>query len=410
MSYSHIRYIAYHLPTIGFGTSGVVEYSLPAGLLLDHSDQKKIFSGYPDMKVAADIVNRTNVLASKPPIYTVNLLGSQSAVKMVKGDADVFSRVQRFLTALELAATTIKYRKDLKKDGVLNLFVAPEFYFRPPEEPRSYTEDMYRSIAEVLMETIGQAEALEHWLVVPGTIMWTQQYTDIDYLENTSKRVLIDQNSTYVINGGVELRGGQKVDKYTPSQIDGLPSQRLANDEKMDGIEFEGDWLYRAEFMKRKDIWPSFSDHIVSFGGVKIGVEICKDHGVLKTYPKTTGDISAQLVVACGKPLSPANAATVPGGILMRCDGHHGPGIRWDQRFVTRYSDIPNGSDRWDDKARAVFNPSNQDLLGSTNPFVQLDIPFGGDHPLNWQPSDKIDKKEWVKYKQGLTFYLPQAV
>ena len=48
------------------------------------------------MKLAAGIVNSDNVLASKPPIYTVNLLGSQSAVKTVKGDADVFTDAATF--------------------------------------------------------------------------------------------------------------------------------------------------------------------------------------------------------------------------------------------------------------------------------------------------------------------------
>ena len=409
MSYSHIRYIAYHLPTIGLTPQGV-EYSLPAGLLLDYQEQQTIFEKVPDMNVAAGIVNRDNVLAKKPPIYTVNLSGSAKAVKLVKGDADVFSRVQRLLTALELAASTIKYRKDLKKDGVLNLFVAPEFYFRPPEEPRSYTEEMYRAIAEVLMETIAQAEGLEHWLVIPGTIMWTKQQLDIDYLEGISKRTLVDQNTTYVINGGVELRGGQQVDKYLPSNIDGLPSQRLADGQTMEDIEFDGDWIYRAEYLKRQDIWASFSDHIVSFGGVKMGVEICRDHGMLKANPKTTGDIVAQMIVSCGRRLLPTHIATVPGGIVMRCDGHYGSGIRWDQRFVTRYKDIPNGSDRWDDKAKAELTPTDMDLMASPNPFIQIDTPFGEDHPLYWKPPKSVDKTDWVKYKQGLTFYFPQEV
>ena len=171
--------------------------------------------------------------------------------------------------------------------------------------------------------------------------------------------------------------------------IDGLPSQRRAEDEEMEGIDFDGDWLYRAEFMKRKDIWPSFADHIVSFGGMKLGVEICRDHGILKSFPKTTGDIAAQLVIGCGRRLLPSATATVPGGIIMRCDGHHGTGIRWDQRIVNRYTNIPKGSDRWDDAATAEFSPSNQDLLGQANPHVQLDIPFDADHPLNRKPGGK---------------------
>ncbi|MDD7805450.1 MAG: hypothetical protein PUP46_07805 [Endozoicomonas sp. (ex Botrylloides leachii)] len=410
MSYSHIRYIAYHLPTIGYSNTGGVQYSLPAGLLLNSQEQQTIFEKVPDMKVAADIVNRENVLSGKPPIYMVNLSGSSQAVRLVKSDADIFSRVQRFLTVLELAASTVKYRKDLKKDGVLNLFAAPEFYFRPPEEPHSYTEQMYRAIAEVLMETIAQAKGLEHWLIIPGTIMWTKQQLDIDYLEGTSKRILIDQNTTYVINGSTALGGGQQINKYLPSSIDGLPSQRLAEGKKIKGVEFDGDWLYRAEYLKRQDIWASFSDHIVSFGGIRIGIEICRDHGILKAHPKTTGDISAQVIISCGRRLLTSHIATVMGGVVMRCDGHHGSGIRWDQRFVTRYTDIPNGSDRWDDKAKAELTPTDQDLMSNPNPFIQIDLPFNANHPLYWQPSKTVDKSDWNKYKQGLTFYFPQEV
>ena len=43
MSYSHIRYIAYHLPTVGYGTNGLIDYSQPAGLLLDYTNRKLFF-------------------------------------------------------------------------------------------------------------------------------------------------------------------------------------------------------------------------------------------------------------------------------------------------------------------------------------------------------------------------------
>ena len=97
MSYSHVRFIPYHTPTIYM--SGTVKHELPAGMLLDYEEQQTIFRQFPDMKVAAGLVDREQVLAQKPPIYTVNLSGQPESLKLVKSDADVFSRIQRTLTA-----------------------------------------------------------------------------------------------------------------------------------------------------------------------------------------------------------------------------------------------------------------------------------------------------------------------
>lgn len=408
MAYSHIRFIPYHTPTIYMG--GTIRFELPAGALLDYQEQQTIFRQFPDMNVAAGLVDRDQVLAQKPPIYTVNLSGQPESLKLVKSDVDVFSRIQRTLTALELAVTTLESRKDLKKDGVLNVFAMPEFFFRPPEDPRSYTENMYKAISDVLTQTIGTKKALKHWLVIPGTIMWTEEAPDP---QGYRKKVLVDHNTALVINGGVELRGGIKVEKIRPVTTDGMPSYRMSLKKKPTTFRYDGEWLDQAEYFKRQDMWPNVSEHIIDFRGVRMGMEICADHNTLKGYPHTTKDIVAQLLVSCGMPLKKNYVVTTKNGVAMRVDGHHGPGLRWDFRKVNDYKNSNSkltDFDRWHDTSYADLTPNNMQAMTGQNPFVEHEIRFDKGHPLNWLPPKDADLKDWASYKQGITFFEPQEI
>ncbi|USE34467.1 hypothetical protein [Endozoicomonas sp. SCSIO W0465] len=389
-----------------------VQHELPAGLLLDYREQQTIFRQFPDMKVAAGLVDRDKVLAQKPPIYTVKLSGQPENLKMVKGDADVFARVQRTLTALELAVTTLEYRKDLKKDGVLNIFAMPEFFFRPPEEPRSYPADMYKAISDVLTQTIATKKALKHWLVIPGTIMWTREEPHPAGLD---EKVLVDNNTALVINGGIELGGGVKVDKLRPIKTDGMPSYRMSADEKSKpkGIKYDGEWLNQAEYFKRSGMWPNVSEHIIDFRNVRMGMEICADHNTLKAYPFVTKDIVAQLLVSCGKRLIKKYVVTTENGIFMRVDGHHGSGVRWELRVVKGYRNTNStltDFDRWHDTSYPDLVPTDMEAMTEPNPFVEHEIPFTEGHPLYWVPPKDANMKDWAYYKQGITFYEPREI
>lgn len=409
MAYSHIRFIPYHTPTIYMGNG--VQHELPAGMLLDYQEQQTIFRQFPDMNVAAGLVDRDQVLAQKPPIYTVKLSGQPEHLKLVKGDQDVFSRIQRTLTALELAVTTLESRKDLKKDGVLNIFAMPEFFFRPPEEPRSYTEDMYRAISNVLTQTIATKKALKHWLVIPGTIMWTKE---VPHPTGLNEKVLVDHNTALVINGGVELRGGVKVEKIRPVDTDGMPSYRMSTKKfKPKGIKYDGEWLNQAEYFKRQDMWPNVADHIIDFRGVRMGMEICADHNTLKAYPFVTKNIVAQLLVSCGKRLMKKYVVTTKNGVAMRIDGHHGAGIRRDFRKVNDYKNSNTkltNFDRWHETSYADLNPDDMQAMTNPNPYVEHEIPFAEGHPLNWVPPKDADMTDWRHYKQGITFFEPQEI
>ena len=61
MAYSHIRFIPYHTPTIYL--AGSTRQELPASMLLDYREQQTIFEQFPDLKLAAGLVDRDKVLA-----------------------------------------------------------------------------------------------------------------------------------------------------------------------------------------------------------------------------------------------------------------------------------------------------------------------------------------------------------
>lgn len=408
MAYSHIRFIPYHTPTIYL--AGSARQELPAGMLLDYREQQTIFEQFPDLKLTAGLVDRDKVLARKPPIYTVKLLGAPDCLKRVKSDADVFSRVQRTLTALELAVTTLESRKDLKKDGVLNIFAMPEFFFRPPDELGSYSEDMYKAIANVLAATIGPKKALKNWLVIPGTIMWSGLRNDPAGLK---KKVMVDHNTALLINGGVEFRGGMTVEKYFPVSTDGMPSNRFGYENLLPkDLAFKGEWITTAEYFKRQDMWGNVSEHIIDFRGVRMGMEICADHGMLKSYPFVTKDIVAQLLVSCGRPLVKSNVCTTDNGYFMRIDGYHGAGLRRDFRKINGYGNKKRETfDRWDASSYAEMSPTTLDLLSKkANPYIEHEIPFEKGHPLYWVPPKDANMKDWAFYRQGITFFEPQAI
>ena len=410
MAYSDIRFIAYHMPTIAAKKSGSVEYELPAEGLLDDKAIVELFSTFPDMDAAAGFVDTEAAANQGKPDTLVRLKGEPDSLKLIKADEDLFARLQRLLVVLEFAATTLKYRKDLKKDGVLNLFVAPEFYFRPPREPRAYSGAVYAAISDVLAQTIGSSPALKHWLVIPGTIVW---YRETFAFNGDKWRV--DQNTALVINGAVGYMGGKLIEKMRPSRIDGVPSQRLPNEKKLEGINFDGDWINRAEYYQRTDMWTSIKDHIIEFGGLRIGTEICADHSVLKMFPDQTGDIIVQLLISCGMAMRPKNIVVKPGGYAMRCDGHYGSGVRWDLRKVVEYSSPSEdtSADRWDDSASAILSPDNKMMaltLKNKSPYVECDVPFNKEHPLYWKEPETSDPDYWTPYTQGVSFFDPMKV
>ncbi|MCY4045814.1 MAG: hypothetical protein OXE99_12120 [Cellvibrionales bacterium] len=410
MAYTHIRYIAYHVGTVALkdGTHDTAIYQIPAGMTISAQEQRQIFQNFGNMDIVAGLVDKQKVLEDKPPIFSVKLLGDKDSVSTVRNDADVLARVQRFLTVLELAATTMASRDDLQTDGVLNVFSAPEFYFRPPNETVSYTEKMYRAIADVLSTTIKSCEALEDWLVLPGTIMWTQE-VDQSKEYGFGKKFKVDQNTCLVIHGGL-MGKTPTVEKLAPSNIDYVPSMRILQGDFPEELQDKDiPWIDRAEFLKRQGMWVTTRDHVVTIGGVRLGIEVCLDHGALKRYPRVTGDIPAQFIVACSKRILADKVCVTDGGFAARCDGFYGGGPRGEIRVITSYN--PTDKSRWGKTTRGVLNPTNQFTnLGNANPHLELDIPIAATSPLYWPRPPEADANVWTGTRQAIKFYEPQAV
>ncbi|MGB0360547.1 MAG: hypothetical protein ACPGEF_03955, partial [Endozoicomonas sp.] len=167
-----------------------------------------------------------------------------------------------------------------------------------------------------------------------------------------------------------------------------------------------------AEYFKRQDMWPNVQEHIISFRGLRIGMEICADHGLLKSYPKVTKNINAQLLVSCGKPTGKYNICTIPNGTFMRVDGYHGKGLRWELRHVVGYkNDSMKEFDRWDKTSYGELDPTTLALAtGIPDPHLEHEIPFVEGHPLYWTPPKDTVMSDWKSYKQGITFFEPQEI
>ena len=151
--------------------------------------------------------------------------------------------------------------------------MAPEFYFRP-ENPISvtinyhaYSYQTYQAIKEVLRQTIKTEFKLNHWLIIPGTIMWR-----LDTNETTTKRRPINKptyfNSCvyiYAADGNIISRVEEK--SYTCA-IDGVPlnSDTASSNAPTMLTKYYGD--------------VKIKKHLFTIEGLKIGLEICLEHNI----------------------------------------------------------------------------------------------------------------------------------
>ena len=287
MPYTHFRYIAYEVPTATSkqGVEGV-KSGFPAGKSID---------GPVDVTV--------------PP--------------------DAQTRVRRLAAVVDRAATHVRSRYGDGAD-TLKVFIAPEFYFRPPDRGESpgkeglqsfphetYPQDHAYAIIEALNKMFVHA-SFEHWLIVAGTVMWNfdDQVGPLQY-----------RNSAMYVRGHAanDLR---VIEKAVASGIDGVPNPYKASDISDEKYDPSLDKLFEDWFHRKRRVFD--------VAGVTCGLEVCLDHGggdthrILKTalsewqfnegqYPP---GVKLQLLTAGGMRIQPGSVAAVEGGYLLRNDGY----------------------------------------------------------------------------------------
>jgi hypothetical protein len=298
-AYTHFRYIAYQVPTVGWSGANYLEMPLGNALGLPR------YTGAGGIPAA--ITNITNL--------------------------DARNRVARFYDVLERARAQVTAPMMGDDKYTLKIFMAPEFYFRPttagsttvPQGP-SYTYQEYKEIKTALRTLINKSDFI-NWLVIPGTIMWSGSGI-IGKRPTTGGDTVYFNTALYMKVGNVKF-GSQVIEKEQSSHIDGLPTgrhSRVGPPSPTDKATDEIWTIYQTTAKRRKHIFEHYGTHC--------GIEVCLEHGraVLKDILSDTANwteglsrirksISLQLIPAGGMTITNGNVAVKNNGYIMRTDG-----------------------------------------------------------------------------------------
>ena len=293
-TYTQMRYIAYQVPTVGYGAAGFLEMpkenAATNQLILDGLD--------------------------KPVIDNLS-------------NDDAKQRVACFYLAMNKAANALTALADDR--FTLKVFVAPEFYFRPTSAEGtngpSYSYEQYKEIKAALISLSNDAK-FKNWLIIPGTIMWTGTGT-MGKRPPTIDNIYF--NTCPYIKVGTFNTQSHVIEKEQSSHIDGLPTGSHGvppifgppGSKATDEV-----WtIYQTRAKKEK--------HVIEHYGIQCGVEICLEHGraLLKdilsdlvnwqvgTVRKVRKSISLQILTSGGMGIIDANVAVVNNGYILRNDG-----------------------------------------------------------------------------------------
>ena len=312
MPYTHFRYIAYEVPT--------ATMALDAG----GNFTGNVISGYPPG-------NASPAVATIPVPALPNPL------------PDWHVRLLRLAAAVDLARQNLGAGDNA---NTLKVFVAPEFYFRPPAAGRAdYANDTYPQ-ADMLsiwgvLDTMFANVLFADWLIVPGTVMWNRH---VPTAADAQRRNYF--NSVLYVRGGA-AQTTRLIEKQLPSGIDGIPRAYAPGNDALLKPIYQ-DWRVRAE-------------HIIRVDGKDYGVEVCLDHynsnscrvlkQVLYEWPGRYGDLSnaqraalvrnpelaLHILTAGGMPLEMRSVAARVGGYILRNDGWS-VGVHSELRRVQSYT------------------------------------------------------------------------
>lgn len=208
----------------------------------------------------------------------------------------------------------------------LNIFMAPEFYFRPETggHARSYSEGTKKAIVTAL-RTMFANPVFEHWLFVAGTIVWDQRV--VSYRDDGSSGSLhpLTRNTAVVIKGGHAEAPYALANKLNYASDD-LPDK---------GAQKYGP-LGEDQPVRVRDIMGSLEERskaIFEIDNLWFGVEICRDHSSRLHVLKSTllewaeridnsVELTFHLLPACGMPAESSSVAAATGGYLLREDGY----------------------------------------------------------------------------------------
>jgi hypothetical protein len=283
-TYTHFRMIAYEVPTV-----------------LWHSETDYI-SGWDPGPLCSEVAD-----IPVPSSIVTNVDARNRLLRLAK----VVDAAYNYLANPEHSFEDARVR-------VLNVFMVPEFYFRPPtgqDTPRgTYDGRTQHQILNALADMFS-AEKFRDWLFVCGTILWN------DAEMNEGPNTFYNNTAVCVHGGRTEERGSNiwPIAKSQPSGIDGLLNP--ATREK---------WL--ADYAKIFSFsWNVQKLRCFTVADVALGLEICLDHGTgtLKTLrdiwsthsQEVPPKVQLHLLTAGGMPTREENVAADVDGYFLRNDG-----------------------------------------------------------------------------------------
>jgi len=290
------------------------------------------------------------------------------------GDSVTETDLEDRVTLFAHAAGAAKAKLPAGERGVINVFLAPEFFFHGPQGPYVYSApdaDPLKVLTRKLHQAFPRSEYPD-WILVCGTAIssmvkdidavlasnsavarnhvvkslaeqWQATYGPLkdvifDLMVNFIKtchahpNCVVRNRSVIVANLPVHLSGAtapvdlMTTDKYFVSNEDFLlyetTGKPVVTEQMTDyaPIDLSGGDSKRDPF----DEYAIFHQRDVGFG-----VEICLDHRDVRLRrnighdPGSRGGVHVQLIPSCGMQIQSASVAAGGGGLVFNCDGQY---------------------------------------------------------------------------------------
>lgn len=218
-------------------------------------------------------------------------------------------------------------------DGVLPVFLAPEFFFKWRDDLPYDRTAFFNSIDYLMSLSAAYPEVL--WVL--GTVWWQEPHCP--------GQVMV-HNSALILQKGKLLHSWQK---ERLSEIDGLTQ----------GPEVWDRWDLAETRILEETQNPFFTADIPGGGSLSCGIEICLDHltlagppvsvGVLRNLysdahpnPDQGAGVDLHILTAAGMPIQPENIVARSEGVFLRCDGGNGANPRSNSVTITRVGSSPS--------------------------------------------------------------------
>jgi len=301
------------------------------------------------------------------------------------GSSDIQTDFRERIQILKNGVDTAKQKLLTDEEGVINLFVAPEFYFHGIQGPYIYKDanaDPVNLIKQALADTFN-VEEYPNWTFVFGSVITSQ-------IQNQDK--VFNSNATITRNKVVQALAAQWVDAYGPLKgvifdmlvnfikvchsypccevrnrsiiVSNIPIRPPEHGDGTTVMTTEKYFVSNEDFvLYDPDGKPVITEQMTAYPSLDLsagdakqtafdefaifrqdgldpnnriktsvmdyGIEICLDHSDtrlrrnIKNEPKIIGGVHVQIIPSCGMQINAPNVAADKDGFVFNCDGQY---------------------------------------------------------------------------------------